>query len=103
MIVSGSSILFGRLHGDGGLCLVNVQCATSGNQFHQSRAEAVVALIQRKRQTSLCGLGLADGKAKHPDNIPNRFRVADVLGLGLRQNSGDYDVGGGSCSLNSTR
>jgi hypothetical protein len=66
----GWSILVRHHYGDCGLRVVNIECATSGNQFHQSRAAVVVADIESKGQAGFAGLPFADGKTEHPANIP---------------------------------
>jgi hypothetical protein len=70
IIFRGWSILVRHHNGDGGLRVVNVECAASGDQLHETGAAVVVADVERKGHPGLSGLRLADGKAEHPDNIP---------------------------------
>jgi len=64
------SIIVRHHYRDGGLWVVNVECATSGDQFHQSGAAVVVADIERNRQTVTTGAAAKDGKTYHRQNIP---------------------------------
>ncbi len=64
------SIFVRHHHGDGGLCVVDVERAAARNQLHEARGAIVVADVKRKRKAVGSGPRSPDGKAKHPDNIP---------------------------------
>jgi hypothetical protein len=80
---SGGGV-WGRQHdGDGGLWVVHVECATSGNQFHKAGGAVVVADVERNGQVVRVAVGAKDGKAGHPDNIPkpsNFILAGDTFG-----------------------
>ena len=63
--------IFVRHHqGDGGLRVVNVQCAASGNQFDKRRCAVVVADIKRNGDAVATWAAAKDSETEHPDNIP---------------------------------
>ena len=97
------SILVGHHYGDGGLGIVDVQRAAHGDQLDQAGAMGVIADVEGERQAGLAGARFADGKAEHPDNIPEAAgfvlagharRDCDVRAMnGAGEENGEADSG----------
>ncbi len=84
----GWSIFIRHHHGDGGLRIVNVERAASGDQFDEARTVVVVADIQGDGDAVATWAGADDPETGHPDNIPkassfvlagHAFRHGDVI------------------------
>src|SRR5476649_1774197 len=84
----GASILVRHHYRDGGLRVVHVERATSGDEFHQPGGAVVVADIERNGDAVATWAGAADSETGHPDNIPkasgfilsgHAFRHSDVI------------------------
>jgi len=104
---------FRQHHGDGGLRVVNVPRAASGNQLHQLGAVVVVADIERDGQAVNPWTAADDREAQHPANVPkasgfvlsrHAFRHGDIfikhrvgqkhrkLDSGFLRGLGDFDL-----------
>jgi len=67
----GDSLIFvWHHHGDGGLRVVNVERAASGNQFDEAGTLIVVADIQGNGDSVATWAAAKDSETEHPDNIP---------------------------------
>src|ERR1039458_2461029 len=97
-----SPSIFVRHHqGDGGLRVVNVECAASGNHLHEPRWAVVVFHIHRNGQAANAWASAENRKASHPYNIPQAasFVLAgdavwrgDVAVIhGASQENGEFD------------
>src|ERR1039458_2707458 len=64
------SILVRHHYGDGGLWIVNVEGATSGNEFHGARGAIVVSDMKRNRNPVATVAAALDCETEHPDNVP---------------------------------
>jgi len=76
------SIFIRHHYSNGGLRVVTIEGAATGNQLNQTWCAVVVTHIERKRQAGLSGLCFADSKTEHPDNIPTGsmfFRMNIIL------------------------
>ena len=63
--------IFVRQHdGDGGLRVVNVECATLRDELDQLGGAVVVADVERDRDAVNTWAGAKDGKSCHPNDIP---------------------------------
>ena len=70
MNFSGRSIFTGLHDGDGGLRVVNIQRAASGDEFYQAGGAVVVADIERNGDALNSWAGAMDGKSQHPNQVP---------------------------------
>ena len=90
------SIFVRHNQGDGGLRVVNVQCAASGDEFDQPRCAVVVADIKRNGDagascTCHTWAGADDGKSCHPNDIPQSSTGAVIQAIGAG-GTGELDL-----------
>ena len=83
----GASILVRHHQGDGGLRVVHVERAASGDEFHQPGGAVVVADIQGDGDAVNTWASADDPETGHPDNnrkasdLPKPIKVAPKVGL----------------------